>query len=238
MALNILAMFLLVAAVLAGAYFSLNTYTHHGEKIVVPNINKKSYNVAKHQLAKLGLEIVIGDTVYMKNLPADIVLEQMPAAGKVVKAGRYVYVMLNAGESPSYNLPDIIDNSSNREAQARLRALGYKYIEVQYIAGEKEWLYGIKSNGKHIKNGDKVSVDARLILQVGDGLRDLGDSITYVDSPFYYEEEEEEIIYRGGYGDDEESFYDQIDENAPIDIDIDAELEMLLQQENATKPQE
>ncbi|MCQ2242983.1 MAG: PASTA domain-containing protein [Bacteroidaceae bacterium] len=189
-AMNFLAAILLLIAIIAGAFFALNPYTHHGEKIKVPNVKKKTIKAAKKELMKQGLIIQVSDTLYLKNLPADIVLEQIPSPGRVVKPGRIIYVVINAGHSAIKTLPDVIDNSSAREAKAILQAAGFKRIDIQYIAGEKEWLYGIKINNKNAKTGDKVSVEARLVLLVGDGKRDLGDSVTYIPSPYYYMEED------------------------------------------------
>ncbi|MCF0202029.1 MAG: PASTA domain-containing protein [Bacteroidaceae bacterium] len=227
-------MFLLFIGLIVGAYFGLNTYTHHGEKIEVPNLKKVSIKAAKHELGRLGLTMVIADTLYLKNLPADIVLEQIPAPGKIVKGGRIIYLIVNAGVSPSKNIPDIIDNSSYREAIAKLKALGFKRIEVQYVAGEKDWLYAIKANGKFILNGEKMSVEAKLVLQVGDGTRDLGDSVTYTDPLYYYEEEEEDYTYSSHYDDDDNNTETNTDnENQNVEVNVDDEIERLIRERQA-----
>lgn len=198
--LNFLAIILVLVALLSVAYFSLNSYTNHGDKVEVPNVKKKTLKAAKHDLGKLGLEVLVTDTMYLKNLPADIVLEQIPAPGKTVKPGRVVYVVINAGHSPIRPIPEIVDNSSAREAKAQLQALGFKRVEIQYIAGEKDWVYGLKCDGKDVKNGLRLSVDSRLVLVVGDGARDFGEEVEVVESNFYFDPNWQGTYSTGGIG--------------------------------------
>ena len=72
-------------------------------------------------------------------------------------------------------------------------AMGFKVGDPEYVPGEKDWVYGIKCRGKLLVSGQKVPVDALVIIQVGDGLRDEQDSVAYID-PVYdpFEETTEE----------------------------------------------
>lgn len=244
-ALNFWGAIALFIAILAGAYFALNTYTNHGEKITVPNIKKKNIKAAKKELMKQGLKILVSDTLYLKNLPAGIVLEQIPSPGRVVKPGRIIYVVVNAGRSAEKKIPDVIDNSSAREAKAKLLAEGFKRVDIQYIAGEKEWLYGIKCNNKSIKNGDMVSIEAHLILLVGDGKRDLGDSVTYIPSPYYYEPDDLYEINTGrssGGGQSQSSSsetrtYTDEEVQAEVERNLDNEIEQLVREKQQRSTQ-
>ena len=95
-------------------------------------------------------------------------MEQKPIAGAKVKIGRTIYLTINTGEIPKVAIPDIIDNSSYRQAEARLRAMGFKLTEPEYIEGEKDWIYGVKFNGKELTSGEKIPREAVLTLCVGD----------------------------------------------------------------------
>ncbi len=193
---NILAMAIIVVLLATGLKYGLDLYTRHGQTVEVPNVVKKTFNDAEDMLDQLHLTVVVSDTDYVKTLPPNTVLEQSPSAGDIVKPGRIVYLKINSPSTPKRPLPDIIDNSSMRDAQSKLSAIGFKLGETEFIPGEREWVYGIKCAGKQLASGDKVSVEDVLILQVGDGRRNLTDSITYVDSSNYYfgdpEEDEEE----------------------------------------------
>ena len=188
---NILAMVIIVVLLALGLRYGLDLYTRHGQTVEVPNVVKKTFNDAEDIFDQLHLTVVVSDTDYVKTLPPNTVLEQSPSAGDIVKPGRIVYLKINAPSTPKRALPDVIDNSSMRDAQSKLTAMGFLLGEVEYIPGEREWVYGIKCAGKQLSSGDKVSVEDQLILQVGDGRRNLTDSVTYVDSGTYYFGEEE-----------------------------------------------
>ncbi len=181
--LNLFAMGAVVLALCFGVRYGLDFYTHHGEKIRVPNVRNKSYADAEKILENSGLEVMISDTGYVKALPPDCVLEQSIVPGSIVKSGRIVYLVINASNTPTLTIPDVIDNSSYREARAKLEAMGFKVGEPQYVNGEQDWVYGIKVKGRLVGNGQKVPIDALLVIQVGDGLRDMNDSVLYIDVP-------------------------------------------------------
>lgn len=181
--LHLLAMALVVVAVCLGVKFGLDVYTHHGEAIVVPDVRKKSNESAQQMLLNLGLEPVVADTGYVRNLPPGSVLAQSPEGGVRVKSGHQVILTINATHSPTIALPDIIDNSSLREAMAKLTAMGFRLGHPQYVTGERDWVYGILADGRQVTTGDRISTEATIVIQVGNGLRDEDDSISIVDAP-------------------------------------------------------
>lgn len=178
---NLAAMFLVVVLLCVGAKFGIDIYTHHGEAIRVPDIRYKNINDATRILDDAGLQIVVTDTGYVRTLPPDVILEQTPVFGETVKSGHVIYVTINSDHSPRITIPDVIDNSSLREAMAKLTAMGFKLGSPEYVPGEQDWVYGILVKGKHVVAGDKVSVDDVLIIQVGNGRRDSADSFDVVD---------------------------------------------------------
>ena len=188
--LNLAAMAAVLVVLAVGVKFGIDIYTHHGEAIPIPDIRRKSFADAKHILANAGLLIEVTDTGYVRTLPADCILEQSPQPGDRVKSGHVIYVIVNSGNTPTITMPDIIDNSSMREAMAKLRAMGFKVGPAQFIVGEKEWVYGATVNGRHVVAGDKIPVAAVVVLQVGNGSRSADDSsIDYVE-PIYNNQQE------------------------------------------------
>ncbi len=166
---NLLAMGIVCALLLFGVKYWLGQYTHHGEEIEVPNVTNKMPETAIMQLAQLGLTATVADSSYDHTLPAGIVMEQRPLAGAHVKAGREVRLTVNSHNAPTMALPDILGNSSTREAQERLKQLGFKLGETKYVSGDKDWVYGMMINGKPVYNGEKVPVGSTITLQVGHG---------------------------------------------------------------------
>ena len=190
---NLFSMLFVVVLLCWGVKIGIDMYTHHGEEIKIPDVRHKLFSDAEHLLTEKGLRIAVSDTGYVKTLPPDCILEQSPGAGKTVKLGRVVYVVINSSSSPMLTVPDIIDNCSYREARAKLIAMGFKVGPTEYIPGEKEWVYGLKSKGRNLQNGQKVSVNDVIVIQVGDGMRDSGDSIIYADPDYYFEGEADSL---------------------------------------------
>lgn len=180
--LNIVAMVVVGIGVIFGVLEWLDVYTRHGETVTVPNVREMTVEEAEKAFRQEGLVCVISDTRYVKNLAAGIVLDMKPNAGEKVKEGRTIYLTINTREVPLRAVPDVADNSSFRQAEAKLQSVGFKLTEVQLIPGEKDWVYGVKYQDRELSAGEKVPVGAALTLIVGDGLGELsGDSLN-VDS--------------------------------------------------------
>ena len=198
--LNLAGMLAVIIVLCVGAQVMMGVYTHHGEAIALPDVRKHSYESAAAVLEDLGMETQVTDTGYVKSLPPGTILEMMPAPGTMVKSGRIVYLTINAANTPTLTLPDIIDNSSLREARAKLMSMGFKVGEPQYIFGEKDWVYGVLVNGHNVTAGQRISIEATLIIQVGNGQRNSADTIYMTDAPAPYYGEEEYMDGSGAEG--------------------------------------
>lgn len=179
----------------------INIYTHHGREVTVPNICGMDQSVAQRKLEALGLRMEVTDTGYVYNAAPFSVLEQNLKPGEKVKPGRIILITINADGPRQIALPDIADNCSRREAEDKLRVLGFKLGATEYVQGDPEWVYGIKVNGKNVMAGTKVSINSPITLVVGSGGTveeyNGNDSLDYVkNAP--PEEEENEFIEDGG----------------------------------------
>ena len=182
---NLLAMVLVVIALMLGVKYGLDWYTHHGEGIEVPKLEGMLYREARMLIEENNLNIIVSDSGYNKRLPADCILAQNPGPGTSVKQGHTVYVTVNSPASPSFAIPDVVDNSSYREAEAKLMALGFKLLPPQQIAGEKDWVYGILCRGRRVSTGDHISIDTPLTLIIGNGQYDMDESeIDYIEPEY------------------------------------------------------
>lgn len=182
--LHLLAMALVIVLLCFGVKYGLEFYTHHGEGIVVPKIQGMTYNKARLLLEQEGLIILVSDSGYNKTLPADCILAQTPGSGAKVKQGHIIYVTVNSPTSPSFTIPDIVDNSSVREAEAKLTAMGFRLLPAQEVPGERDWVYGIVCRGRRVSNGDRIPIDYPLTLLVGGGSIGESDDFEYVDQSY------------------------------------------------------
>ena len=174
--LNLIAMMAVVILLLFGVLKWLDVYTRHGEAVVVPDVKGMTVGEAEMLLRNHGLVCVVSDSNYVKNKPAGSILELNPSAGQKVKEGRTIYLTINTLDVPLRLVPDVADNSSVRQAQAKILAAGFKLSENELISGEKDWVYGVKYKGRQLNMGDKVPVGATLTLLVGDGETQVQDS--------------------------------------------------------------
>lgn len=166
---NCLGMATLAIALVVGIFVFIHFYTHHGEEIEVPNVCGQSIDVATRKLEALGLRVEVSDTGYVAAKAADEVLEQSIAPNTKVKQMRLVRLTINSATPRQITLPDIADNCSAREAEFKLRNLGFKLTPPEYITGDKDWVYGIKVRGRQVNAGDRVSVMQPLTLVLGKG---------------------------------------------------------------------
>ena len=167
---HLLAMTLVIVGLCFGVKYGLAIYTHHGEGIALPNLRGMSYAKAIEMMEEQGIYVVANDTGYNKKMEAGCVLMQTPGAGTKVKEGRTIFVTINSTSSPAVKIPDIIDNSSFREAQAKLTALGFRLLEPKVIDGERDWVYDVQAGGRSLQQGDIVPIETPLTLVIGSGM--------------------------------------------------------------------
>ena len=171
--LNIIAMIVVVIVMVFGVLKWLDIHTHHGETVMVPDVKGMTVEEATKMFRNHGLVCVISDTKYVKDEAAGIILELKPGVGEKVKEGRTVYLTVNTLDIPLRVIPDVADNSSLRQAEAKLQSAGFKLTEIQLIHGEKDWVYGVKYQGRQLTAGEKIPMGASLTLMVGDGAGDM-----------------------------------------------------------------
>ena len=107
---NLLAMLIVIVLLALGVKYGLDWYTHHGEGVKIPKIEGMDYAKARSLIEDHGLNIMVSDSGYNKAMAANSILVQNPGAGTMVKLGHTIYVTVNSPSSPSFAIPDIIDN--------------------------------------------------------------------------------------------------------------------------------
>lgn len=181
---HFLAMAIVIVLLFLGVKYGLEIYTHHGEGIVVPDVKGLTYSKARMLLEEDKLVVMVSDSGYNKTLPPDCILAQSPGHGMKVKEGHVVYVTVNSPTSPTFAIPDVVDNSSQREAEAKLMAMGFRLLPAQKVHGEKDWVYGILCRGRRVSNGDRIPIDHPLTLLVGSGTISDMEDYEYVGSSY------------------------------------------------------
>lgn len=188
--LNLIGMLLLVVAVVVGTWVLMDKYTHHGEVVEVPNVRGMMESDARYALTRDGLTPIVVDSAYNQQMPPGAVLDQDPHGGRQVKQGREIYLTVNSKNKPTLPIPDIADNSSLRDAQVQLTGMGFRLGPIEYVSGDKDWVYGVKSRGRNVYKGERVPIDVPLVLQVGRGIDYYNEEVEENDEWSNYSEED------------------------------------------------
>ncbi len=178
----------MLVVVLAAPLLTLNwldSYTMHGKAIEVPNVCGLTLDEGAKRLGDktLGYEIV--DYKYQKDAAENEILEQRPAGLSKVKKGRKIHLTLASSKEPTMALPDVIDNCSLREAEARLRAAGFKLTENITIKGEKDWVYSIMMGKDTLRSGAQVALGSTLTIVIGSGNEEEKEESVIVDDSWF-----------------------------------------------------
>ncbi len=149
----------------------MDTYTHHDEKIEVPDLSKLSIDETLEILDNKKLSFVVIDSAsFNPKYPPKSVIEQDPEAGSYVKENRKIYLTLNPSNFRIIEIPEVIDKTK-RQVITQLKSIGFKIGEERYIPDlGKDVVRALEIKGKEIKPGDKFPKETAIDLVLGDGL--------------------------------------------------------------------
>ena len=160
-----------VVGALAFLFFnSLNYITNHGQEIAIPDLSKLSVEQAEEKLSDISLDYIILDTVdYNPDFPKLTIVDQEPKPGSKVKAGRKVYLKINAETFTLVPVPDLIEKTY-RQAEPTLKSIGLEVGTITYkpYLG-KDMVLEMKYKGAPVKPGTKIMKTSKIDLVLGDG---------------------------------------------------------------------
>ena len=169
---NLIAMAIVGIGIGIGLWVWMEKYTMHGEGVDVPEVKGMMLSDAEYALGKAGLVAVVVDSAYVRDQAVGVVLEQKPDCNSCVKPGREIYLTINQKQMPTNTIPDLAGNCSRREAEARLRALGFKLGPIELVPGDPDWVMALKVGGREVYPGERVPCDVPVVLVVGDNTSD------------------------------------------------------------------
>ena len=133
----------------------------HGAKCEEQNIERSSAGSQQPEVERAGYRLQLCERCARRHGTGS------KSGRRSTREGRTIYLTVTTSKVPLVKLPDLIDNSSLRQAEAKLKAMGFKLTEPEYVSGEQDWIYGIKYRGRSLASGDKVPHEAMLTLCVG-----------------------------------------------------------------------
>ncbi len=167
---NFVLAIIFVAAVFGLTYKYLDSYTHHGESISVPDLRGLKRDRLESFISDKHLRYAIVDSIFELDKPSGIVVDQDPAPDSKVKEDRTIYLTVNAGLPPKIKMPDLID-VSYRQAEAILLTFGLKVGSLIYKPDlAKNAVLGQHYRGNDINPGTEIPKGSVIDLVLGDGL--------------------------------------------------------------------
>lgn len=183
---NIILMIAILIAIPVLGFYMLKPFTHHGEKIEVPNVVSMSAQRAKAILEDEGFEVVISDSIETDSLQSlkfrpGAVIEQYPRSGTTVKSNRIIYLVTRYQNEARIEIPKLVGERSYREAKIILANLGFRFTPDSVVSGQQEGLLlGIYQGKTKLKTGDLCPKSKKLTLYVGGGVEEfIDDSVSY-----------------------------------------------------------
>ena len=153
-----------------GLLYWLRASTNHDQRIAVPDLSKMSLGLVQQELENADLNyVVIDSSNYNPDFPTFSVIEQNPAAGKFVKEGRNIYLVLNPSGYRKIEIPELVGRTQ-RQVEPTLLALGFKIGKIDYrdhISSDE--VLELRHDGKTLKVGDPLRKTSVIDLVVGNG---------------------------------------------------------------------
>ena len=159
----------IIIAPIATLYY-IDHYTHHGERIEVPNLDGMDVEDAQDLLAESGLIGVVNDSIRKDGYKPGSVCRQTPKAGSYVKDGRKIYLSIMKIGEEKVSFPNIAGYSTTDEAHQILSNLGFELNEDMIVESEDKGLViSVYQGARKLKAGEMVSTQRPLTLHVGSG---------------------------------------------------------------------
>lgn len=109
----------------------LNLFTRHNKYQDVPDFAGMSMEQAEKAGKKSDLVIELNDSLYVPTSPGGVVLDQFPKPGTHVKAGRRIFVTINASSRKMVKIP-YVTGFSLRQAKNNLQLAGLEIERIIY----------------------------------------------------------------------------------------------------------
>ena len=163
----------IVAGLLFLLFWGMKCFTRHGDAVRVGNYVQKNIREVQNMADDAGFDIVVTDSIYREDFPADVVLEQNPAANSYVKSGRTIYVKITTNRGNLVRLPDIRGNDQVDSYIELLNMTKIKVGKIDTIADPNlsdgtivQVLVGIEDVFKKLSDGVMVREGSQIRLVI------------------------------------------------------------------------
>ena len=170
---NVLVFIVLCIVLFWGVKSWLNSYTRHGDNIVVPNLSRMDYNEALESLEVRELLAEVLDTSeFNPDFPRGSIINQYPEEGATVKKGRAIRLTINPMNPRKIEIPQLIEKTKRR-AVYDLESKGFVIGELSYVPYiGKDVVVDVKVDDRSVTEKDRFPKGTVVNLVLGQGLGD------------------------------------------------------------------
>lgn len=166
---HLVLMVLLVLALALIAYYAMDWGTSHSARRTVPEFVGLAMDDASLTAEELDLEVVANDSVFVAAYPGGVIMDQLPAAGSIVKPGRKIYVTISSMTQRKAVVPYVAKRTL-RQAINSLELAGFTIEKLKFV-NDMATNYVLREyhGKKEILKGSKYEapVGSGVVLQVG-----------------------------------------------------------------------
>ncbi len=167
--LQILIAIVAFVALLMGALFFLNIYTHHGEALILPNYYGLTMDEIEEKPNEHNFRYILTDSIYDNTKKPGTVILQNPLADSKVKRNRKVYLTIVATTPEKVKMPNLKD-LSKRQALNILKTKGLKVNLLHYIPHfAQDNVLTQLFNGDTIQPDSLIQKGSKIDLVLGNG---------------------------------------------------------------------
>jgi len=178
---NLLGVLLFLVAAFGLLFLWLDFYTMHGKTIQVPDFRDMEIADARTIAKSNHVELVISDSMLLKDKPVGVVLSQKPEKGAAVKKGRKIYLSVTKFTPDMVTLPKVFGVTEDyRQYSKKLKRLGLatkvkKEVYKHRLSGGTilKIFYKGKDISNDIEKGMKIPVGATLGFVVSRSTSDM-----------------------------------------------------------------
>lgn len=168
---NLLIIIALSVVIIEVSFLSLNSYTRHGDEILVPDFVGHDCDSVL-ETHKEDYNFILLDSIYSKAFPEGSIYQQDPFPNSKVKKGRNLYYV-KVSESPEKVSMPNLKNLSLRQAMVSLKANGLRVAELEYVEHFAEnAVVDQKFRDELIEPGEEIVKGSEITLLVGLGVGD------------------------------------------------------------------
>lgn len=167
--LNLVAAVIIVIIIGIIVLSQLDSYTHHGESIAVPEFADMTPSEAEALAKHHNLKVKVVDSLYNDQAKPGVVVEQYPENGARVKEKRLIQLTVNAQNPEKIVVPNL-KNSAFRQTLQTLESRGFKIGRIEYEDSEfKNLVLNLKYNNQDAEPGMLLPKNTTLDIVLGNG---------------------------------------------------------------------